>query len=46
LKEAIDELVQKELILCPESDGPYGLNPKHKGEIDRIANLVISKKTN
>jgi|ERR1035441_3210250 hypothetical protein len=46
LKEVIEELVQKELVLSPQSDGPYSLNPKSKGDIERIVNLVISKKTN
>jgi hypothetical protein len=46
LKEVVEEIVQKELVLSPQSDGPFSLNPKHKGDIDRIANLVISKKTN
>jgi hypothetical protein len=42
---AIDELVRKELLLSEGKDGPYSLNSKHKQEIDRIANVMVSKQT-
>lgn len=44
LDPALHELIERDLLISEGRAGPYSLNPGKRGEIDRIAQLAISRK--
>lgn len=43
LEEAVEELVQRGLVIKPEKHGPFSLDPSRKGEIERIVRASLGQ---